>query len=148
MTQESCGTRSLPSHWYFIFIAMLCLVASPASAQITNFPNLGHIGPSNAEVAGAIIGAAAVVAVVVYLAIPKQTTIEGCAETVNGLSRITSEKDKRIYELVIGDLPIKEGERFKLKGKKHKDKSGQRQFTVKKIVADLGVCQSEPARAE
>ena len=62
------------------------LLCSPALAQ-TNIqfpPNCCQIGPTGAQVAGAVIGAAVVIGVIVYFAVPKQTTIEGCVTSSDG----------------------------------------------------------------
>jgi len=123
-----------------VFVCLFLIVPGNAAAQI----NLGHIGPSGAEVAGAIIGAAVVIGVVVYLVVPKQSTLEGCV--VNGGAgelRLTVASDKHEYDLIAGNFPLKPGERFRLKGKKHKSKTG-RVFTVKKVIQEQGVCQAQP----
>lgn len=125
------------------FLLLLCISVFPASAQISGFPNLGHIGPSPAEVAGIAIGAGAAIGVVVYLAIPKQKTIEGCVEAIDGASWMSDGKDNQRYELVAVMSTLKTGERLKLKGNKHRDKSGNQKFTVKKIVEDKGACHAQ-----
>jgi hypothetical protein len=120
--------------------AVLCLVPVRASAQ--SFPGSGHIGPTKAEIVGIGIGAAAVVGLVVYLAIPKHPTVEGCVETVEGTPRLTA-ADHKTYILAPGDVALVNGRQFKLKGKKHKDKAGNRQFAVKKLVKDKGACTAQ-----
>jgi len=132
--------KSIPCAVPVALIASLCFVTVAASAQVNGFPQLGHIGPSKGEVIGAAIGAGAVIALVVYLSVPKQATIEGCVETADGVSRLTDARDHRQYELVGSDVALKAGKQLRLKGKKHKTKTG-RQLLVKKLVEDKGGCQ-------
>jgi len=108
-----------------------------ASAQ-TDW-GFGHIGPTNAEVAGAIVGLAAVTGVVLYLALHRPS-ITGCTQTLNGANIVTDETNKRNYVLSDQNLNLKPGERVKLQGKKRKDKSGTLTFQVKKVKRDYGVC--------
>jgi hypothetical protein len=122
--------------------ACLCLASSPALAQSNGFPNVA-IGPSKAEVVGAIVGSAVVIGLVVYLVIPKQKNIEGCVESTDGVARLTNEKDHHSYVLLADNIAFKPGQRLKLKGKKGKDKSGAWQFRVKKMVQDEGTCQGQ-----
>jgi hypothetical protein len=91
-------------------------------------------------VAGAAIGAAAVITTIVYFSIPKQKTIEGCVESANGSSMLTDDKDHRTYALLSDTIAIKPGQRLKLKGKKKKDQSETWHFQVKKLVKDEGPC--------
>ena len=122
-----------------VLVLSAFMLVPRSSAQITGFPNLGNIGPSKAEVIGAAIGAGAVIGLVVYLVVPKQATIEGCMESANGVNRISG-NDSHNYEVVAAAQTLPTGHVLKLKGKKHKDKSGNRQFTVKRVVADKGPC--------
>ena len=120
--------------------ASLFVVSNDALAQVSGFPQLGRIGPSGAQVAGAAIGAAAVIGVVVYFAIPKQTTIEGCVESGEGGLRLTNDKTTNSYLLVPGEVRLQTGERVAVKGKKGKEISGLRVFEVKKLVKNEGPC--------
>ena len=135
------AVKNMPSKLWvrLLLCASLCVVSRPAVAQT----GLGHIGPSGAQVAGAIVGAAAVIGLVVYLVIPKQKTIEGCVAAVNSVSTLSNEKDHRAYVLLTDEVSVQPGHQFKLKGKKAKDKSGNWQFRVKKIVQDEGPCQQQ-----
>ena len=123
-----------------VLIATLFLTSSTANAQVGGF---GRIGPSNGEIAGIAVGAAAGIAVIVYLVIPKQKTIEGCVESADGGMRLTDEKDKRTYLLITDKVSLQPGERVALKGKKSKDKSGTRQFRVRKLLKDQGTCKQQ-----
>jgi hypothetical protein len=105
-----------------------------ASAQ----SGLGHIGPSNAEVAGAAVGLAALTGVVLYLTLHKPS-ITGCLRSVEGTNMLTNESDNLTYKLVDGPK-LSPGERVKVQGKKEKDKSGSLSFRVKKLNRDLGPC--------
>jgi hypothetical protein len=129
-----------------VVVCFFLIVSGTASAQVDlrGF----HIGPSTGEVVGAIVGAAVVIGVVVYLVVPKQSTLEGCVVSGGtGELRLTTASDKNEYQLIVGSFTLKPGERFRLKGKKHKNKSG-RQFTVKKVIRDQGVCQAQPPASQ
>lgn len=90
--------------------------------------------------AGAAIGAAAVITVIVYFSIPKQKTIEGCVASANGVITLTNEKDHRAYTLRSETVVVAPGQRLKLKGKKGKDKSGAWHLAAKKVLKDEGAC--------
>jgi hypothetical protein len=79
----------------------------------------------------------------VYLAIPKQKTIEGCVESADGVSRLSNEKDHHVYIILSDSAALKSGQRLKLKGKKSRDRSGALQFRVKKLVKDEGTCDAQ-----
>ncbi|HEX4783197.1 MAG TPA: hypothetical protein VH350_02580 [Candidatus Sulfotelmatobacter sp.] len=110
------------------------------------FSNLGNIGPSKAEVVGAIVGAAAVIGLVVYLVVPKQKTIEGCVVSQEDGLRLTTSKGERTYRLQTNKIELQPGRRVALKGKKAKGKSGAHEFVVRKLVKDDGAC-TEPSPA-
>jgi hypothetical protein len=111
-------------------------ISAPAQVKI----DLGHIGPSNAEVVAAAVGLAAVTSVVLYLTLHK-TTITGCLKSTEGTSllTLTSEADNLTYQLIDGPR-LNPGERVKIQGKKKKDKTGNRSFRVKKLNHDYGPC--------
>jgi len=129
--------------WAGILCTVLFLNSSPAAAQQSGgFPNLGGIGPSKAEVVGAIIGAAAVIGAVAYLVVPKQKTIEGCVEPddVCGSLRLTNTKESRRYILLRNRADVQAGHSVVLKGRKKKVKSGDREFAVTKLLQDEVGC--------
>jgi hypothetical protein len=114
-------------------------VSRPAVAQSSassnwNFPNFTGIK------IGIVVGAVVVGGLVVYLVIPKQKTIVGCVESVNGVSTLNDEKDHRTYALLTDDVALQSGQRLKVKGKKSKDKSGAWRLRMKKLVKDEGAC--------
>ena len=96
-----------------ILCVALCAASGRSQAQVPT--NLGHIGPSNAEIAGAIIGAVAVIGVIVYFAIPKQKTIEGCVASGDGGLQLTA--NKHAFVLDSTNLALPSGHRLVLKGK-------------------------------
>jgi hypothetical protein len=102
---------------------------------------VGNIGPPKAEIVGAIVGAAAVITIVVYLAIPKQSTIEGCVESTEGGLRLTDDQQRHIYALATGNVNLQPGQRFTLKGKKGEKSSDAREFEVRKVVKTEGSCK-------
>lgn len=117
-------------------IVLLLAITIPAPAQTKI--DLGHIGPSNAEIVGAAVGLAAVSGVVLYLTLHK-TTITGCLRSVEGANILTNEADNLTYQLVDGPR-LNPGERVKIQGKKKKDKTGNFSFRVKKLNRDFGRC--------
>ena len=117
-------------------IVLLLAITIPAPAQTKI--DLGHIGPSNAEIVGAAVGLAAVSGVVLYLTLHK-TTITGCLRSVEGTNILTNEADNLTYQLVDGPR-LNPGERVKIQGKKKKDKTGNFSFRVKKLKRDFGRC--------
>jgi hypothetical protein len=137
--------------WAGILVStVLFMNSSPAAAQQSGgFPNLGRIGPSKAQVVGAIIGAAVVIGVVAYLVVPKQKTIEGCVEPDDGSGtlRLTNKKDNRRYILLLDKVPVRAGHSVVLKGKKRKMKSGDREFAVTKLLKDEAACADPKDRA-
>ncbi|GEM_PF-5260384 len=123
-----------------LLCASLFVNSRPASAQQSGgFPDLGHIGPSKAEVVGILVGAAVVIGVIVYLAIPKQKTIEGCIESAQGELRLTT--DKHTYAFGANStVKLQPGQRVVLKGKPRKKHAGIREFEVRKLVKEEGRC--------
>jgi hypothetical protein len=121
-------------------VLILCLVLSlPATSQ----SGLGHIGPSNGEIAGILVGAGVVitvVAVVIYRKAHKHPTIVGCVSLgANGLS-LTNKKDNKVYALFGDTASLKADEQVALKGKKLKDSSGKLTFQVEELAKDYGAC--------
>lgn len=105
-----------------------------------------NIGPSGAEVAGAIIGIVAVGVVATVLVVHyKPAKVKGCVTTgPNGLE-LTSSSDKLTYDLVGDTSSLKPGEMVKLKGKKkHTKGNANKAFTVTQLSRDYGACPASP----
>lgn len=128
-----------PLSIFFLCMA-LCLRSGLAQAQTGGFPDLGHIGPSKAQVVGVIVGAAVVIGVVVYLAVPKHKTVEGCVQPGDEGLQLTSQQGKQSYALQTDNISLQPGHRFKLKGKRGRKKAGTRDFRVTKLLKDEGPC--------
>lgn len=96
-----------------LIIVLTPALAAAAFAQVPS--NIGNIGSSGVQIAGAIAGVAAVTGVVRYFTLRKPS-ITGCIESVDGATRLTNEKDKRTYALASDHLDLKVGERVQLKG--------------------------------
>jgi hypothetical protein len=124
-------------------VAGVCLLSAVGSAQSN--PNGERIGPGGAAVAGAIVGAGAVIAVVVYLVVPKQKTIEGCVASSDHGMELTQDRDHAKYTLTGISDGLQPGTRAKVKGKAQKH-SGARELEVKKVVQQGGPCTA-PATA-
>ena len=128
-----------PLSIFFICMA-LCLRPGLARAQTSGFPDLGHIGPSNAQIVGIVVGAGIVIGGVVYLAVPKHKTVEGCVRPSDEGLQLMSDQGKKSYALQTDNITLQPGRRFELKGKLGKKKSGTRDFWVTKLVKDDGPC--------
>lgn len=104
------------------------------------------IGPSKAQVAGVVIGIAAVGAAIgvgTYFAVQHSHHLTGCVTTAPDGVQLVSDSDQKIYSL-IGDVAgIKSGNRVRVSGKK---KHSTRMFLVEKVSKDFGSCTALPPR--
>jgi hypothetical protein len=128
---------TMKSAFRFILTAALLFVLPNSSHA--QFSQIGHIGPSGAEVAGAMAGVVGTTGLIVYLTLHKPTII-GCVQSIGGKSSLVDEKDKRTYALTGDHLDLKAGQRMKLKGKKIKTRDSDSTFLVKRVDHDYGVC--------
>lgn len=128
--------RHIGSTAAIIALALICFPSAWAQAPVPS--NLGHIGPSGAQVGAAIAGTAAVTGVVLYFALRKPSVV-GCTQTLDSGIGVKNERDKRVYTLTGADPDLKSGRRVKLRGKKIKQ-NGKLSFQVKKVIADYGSC--------
>jgi hypothetical protein len=117
-------------------VALLAVFSFSASAQ-TDWGRIG--GPSGAQVAGAAVGAGAVIGIVLYLTLHRPS-ITGCIRAVDSTYTITDQNGQLSYTIVNAATGLKPGERVKLQGKKKKDKSGNLTFRMNKIKHDYGPC--------
>ena len=132
-----------------LLIPLTFLLIAPSANAQNQSPgwDLGNIGPSGAQVYGAIAGAAAGIGAITFFAIHEHHAhiLKGCVEsTADGL-QMTNEGDKRNYVLSGDTADLKVGERVRLSGHKKKANGTQRQFVVKKLAKDYGVCHATPA---
>ena len=120
---------------------LIIVFAVAMSAGAFGQTGISGIGPSGAQVAGAVAGLAALTGAVLYFTLRKPSIV-GCVQSSKGTSSLIGEKDNRTYVLVSdhGALP-KTGERFKLQGKKFKGADGKYRLNVKKVGRDYGPCQ-------
>lgn len=117
-------------------VILLAVFSFSASAQ-TDWGRIA--GPSGAQVAGAAVGAGAVIGIVLYLTLHRPS-ITGCIRSGDGTYTITDQNGQVSYAVVNADAGLKPGERVKLQGKKKKDKSGNLTFRMKRIKHDYGPC--------
>jgi hypothetical protein len=101
------------------------------------------IGPSGAQVYGAIAGVGGIAAVATILAVNhSHHTLKGCVfEGPTGLRLQSS--DSKTYTIEGDAASIKAGDRVKLHGsrvKKAKGSSGDKVFKVEKLSKDYGPC--------
>jgi hypothetical protein len=120
-------------------LSVALILAVPVVARADYGPT-GRIGPSGAEVAGAIAGVAVGATLILYFVL-RSPTITGCVQATDGSMALVNEKDKHAYPLVGNHLELKPGERLKLKGKKAKDKDRKPIFRVKNVDHDYGACK-------
>lgn len=109
----------------------------------------GTIGPSTAEIAGILLGIAAVgagIGIGIYFAVKHSHSMTGCAgSTADGMT-LTTESDRQTYSLTGDVAAIKPGNRVRVSGKKSKEKSaGAPHFQVEKVSKDLGRCDGGPS---
>jgi len=108
----------MKSPFRFILTAVLLFVLPNASHA--QFSQIGHIGPSGAEVAGAMAGVVGTTGLILYLTLHKPT-ITGCVQSIGSKSSLVDEKDKRTYALTGDHLDLlKAGQRMKLKARRSK----------------------------
>ena len=127
-------------------VGLCCVSSSDVFAQ----SGWGPKGPSKGEVVAAAAGAATVIGVVVYLAIPKQKTITGCVESSRqGLPflQLRTDDGKHVYVLKGLHLSVEAGRRITVRGKLKRtldmptlDSMPMGTFEVKKIMEDRGPC--------
>ncbi len=125
--------------------AVLCTGASSPAGCAPGSAPLGNIGPSNAELAGAVIGVGAVIAVAIIVPVEisrSHHNITGCVvATPSGLELQTS--DAKAYSLEGDATGIKVGDKVKIHGskiKKTKDSTGPGVFKVEKLSRNFGAC--------
>jgi hypothetical protein len=115
------------------------MLAVPVAARADYGPT-DRIGPSGAEVAGAIVGVAVAATLILYFVL-RSPTITGCVLSTDASMTFVDEKDHHTYALAGDHLNLKPGERLKLKGKKSKDKDGKPTLRVKNVDHDYGTCK-------
>ena len=118
--------------------------SSPTSCQNSN-SSWGSLGPSGGQVAGAIAGVGAVVAVVVLLEVNhSHHTLKGCVvSNANGFELRTS--DSRRFQLDGDVSKIHAGDKVKIHGsriKKEKDATGDQVFRVESLSKAYGPCDA------
>lgn len=118
----------------------------PASAQSPNVLAPGStFGPSKGEVVGIIVGAIAVVAVVMIVVIhySKKRSVTGCLNSTQNGMTIADEKDKQVYKIVGDTLGVKLGDRMKLHDKKQKSNGPDKTLAweTENVTKDFGACR-------
>ena len=136
-------------------ISMICLASlcfcgatNPQGCQAQKF----NVGPSKGEVAAALVGTAAVVAIgaVVLVEVHKSHhTVKGCVSAGPGRVMVTTLGEKPKTFLLEGDIAsVKMGDLVQFHGnkvKRTKDRSADQTFEVQKISKDFGPCVVFPS---
>jgi hypothetical protein len=121
---------------------LLCGAASPSGCPS------GQIGPSKGEVAGAAVGAVAVVAVTVVVLVEvnkSHHTLKGCVTTGPDGLKLHELNSQKTYALTGVTANVKVGDVVRVHGSKQKgqkDSAGAQDFAVEKMSKDLGPCQA------
>lgn len=130
------------------FAALSSLLLSGATS--TNGCNSGSIGPSGGEVAGAAIGAGAVIAVGTIVLVKVNNShhsIQGCVTAGPDGIQVHNKRDNKVYSLTGLTAGVKAGDVVKVHGDKEKhskNSAGDEEFLVQKINRDYGPCQASP----
>jgi hypothetical protein len=124
---------------------LLCTGASSSTGcQSTNS---GTIGPSKAEVGGAIAGVGVVIAVVVIVAVNHDHhLLSGCVYSDGGGVKLRT-SNSQTYAIEGDPSAIKVGDMIKFHGSKVKktgDSSGNQVFRIDQIKKDYGPCHITP----
>lgn len=98
-------------------------------------------GYSSAKGVGIGVGAAAG-AGVLYLTLHHRGYVTGCVQPADDGLRLVDAKKNKSYHLIAGGVLLKPGQRVELKGQKSKDKGGTETFEARKLVKNLGVCET------
>lgn len=129
--------------------ALLCGAGSaqsyPGGMPTTSAPNGTYTAPAGGYSSSTGIGigvGAAAGAGVLYLVLRHRGLVSGCVQQANDGLSFVEDKSKQTYSLMPGDTDVKSGERVELKGRKVKDDSGTQIFEAKKLVKNLGDCNS------
>ena len=125
-----------------LILALSFALCMPLQAQSSG--SSGKI-VSNGTIAGAIVGIAAGVAVIVIVAIhySKKRSITGCVNSGSDGMTVADEKDRQVYTLSGDTSSIKSGDRMTLQGKRPKSTGSAKPLTweVRKVAKDFGVCR-------
>jgi hypothetical protein len=92
---------------------------------------------------GAAVGASAAAgATGLFLALHYRGRVVGCVQPGEDGLRLLDESKNKSYALIPGDVSVKPGQRVQLKGQKSKNGAGDQVFKAKKLLKDLGTCNS------
>jgi hypothetical protein len=92
---------------------------------------------------GAAVGAgAAAGATGLFLTLHYRGRVVGCVQPGEDGLRLLDESKNKSYALIPGDVYVKPGQRVQLKGQKSKNDAGDQVFKAKKLLKDLGTCNS------
>lgn len=107
----------------------------------------GYVPPKGGYGSGAAIGigaGAAAGAGVLFLALHHHGAVTGCVQSSSDGMVLVDDKKNTSYTIVPGGIALKAGERMRLRGKKSGE-DGVAKFQAKKVVKDLGACDSAAA---
>jgi hypothetical protein len=120
-------------------VLLLCAVCLTTTR--TASADVGNVGDAKATgVIFAIVGVGALIGVGIYYALHHGHSLRGCASSHPDGIQILNEGDRQTY-LLGGDVNgIKSGDRVRVSGDKQKNGGSGRQFFVKKLSKNYGLC--------
>lgn len=144
---------------FAIVFSLACIMVSKAAAQYGGGGGASGGGGTNgsgsgsgtytppkggySSATGATIGAgAAAGATALILALHYRGRVNGCVQPGEEGLRLLDENKNKSYALIPGDVRVNPGQRVQLKGQKSKNGAGDQTFKAKKLLKDLGTCNS------
>ncbi|MGB9418642.1 MAG: hypothetical protein WCB58_20180 [Acidobacteriaceae bacterium] len=119
-----------------LFCALCLATTRTASADV------GNVGDAKATgVIFAIVGVGALIGVGIYYAVHHGHSLRGCASSRPDGIQILNESDQKTYLLGGNVNEVKPGDRVRVSGDKQKNGGSGRQFFVKKLSKNYGLCR-------
>jgi len=130
--------------------AVLLLAVAVTSARAQAGPPCGPDLPikctpgKDAAIVLGFVGAGILAAYLGYrLDHPRhEASIIGCTAQADGTMILVEDNTQMLYSLTPVSKKVRSGERVALRGKKKSDTSGRNVFHVRKVVEDVGPCES------
>jgi len=126
-----------------ITLPLICCIflANTPRARAQGLP---PSGPQAAGIFAILIAVPVGIGFGVYYALHAPHSIEGCAADQGGALQLTAANGKQ-FLLAGKTAAVKPGERVRLSGKTHRDRTRGRIFSVKKVAQDYGACTAAAA---
>jgi hypothetical protein len=134
-----------------IILSLPFIMAGKAAAQYGGGTSGGGSGNGTyvppkggySSATGAAVGAGAAAGTTgLFLTLHYGGRVVGCVQPGEDGLRLLDESKNKSYALIPGDVYVKPGQRVQLKGQKSKNDAGDQVFKAKKLLKDLGTCNS------